>query len=414
MSKKVLIIGNVWPEPTSSAAGVRMLQLITLLKENGYKILFASPAVKNLQRYNLTDIDIQEDVVEVNSSNFDTYIKKVAPSIVIFDRFMMEEQFGWRAQKHCPEALRILNTEDLHCLRKTRELHILKSETPFSKESLLEQDITKREIASIYRSDISLIISDYEIDLLQNLFAIKPEQLLYIPFLFRPLQKEQIQNWKTFRERQHFVTIGNFKHAPNWDSYIYLKKEIWPIIRAKLPQAELHIYGSYPPPKAMQLTNKKDGFIVKGWAEDANTIMSNGKVCLAPLRFGAGIKGKLAEAMLNGTPSITTTIGAEGMLDDDLDWNGFIQDDPKKFAAAAIKLYSNEILWKQCQQNGISIINSRFNQIKFEEKLITTIEKLLSALSIHRKKNFIGNMLNFHTLRSTEYMSRWIEEKNKN
>ena len=162
----------------------------------------------------------------------------------------------------------------------------------------------------------------------------------------------------------------------------------------------------------MQLTNKKDGFIVKGWAEDANTIMSNGKICLAPLRFGAGIKGKLAEAMLNGTPSITTSIGAEGMLDEDLDWNGFILNDPKEFAKATVRLYSNEILWKQCQQNGIAIINSRFNQIKFEEKLITTIEKILSTLSIHRKKNFIGNMLNFHTLRSTEYMSRWIEEKN--
>ena len=401
MLKKVLIIGTVWPEPTSSAAGVRMLQLISLLKGNGFNILFASPAVKNQQRYNLTDINIQEDVVEVNNSNFDTYIKKVAPSIVIFDRFMIEEQFGWRVQKHCPEALRILNTEDLHCLRKTREQHILNSNTIFSKESLLEQDITKREIASIYRSDVSLIISDYEMELLQNFFAIKPEQLLYMPFLFSPLQREQIQNWKTFKDRQHFVTIGNFKHAPNWDSYIYLKKEIWPIIRAELPQAEIHIYGSYPPPKAMQLTNKTDGFIVKGWAEDANTIMSNAKVCLAPLRYGAGIKGKLAEAMLNGTPSITTTIGSEGMLDEDLDWNGFIQDDPKEFAAAAIKLYSNEILWKQCQQNGIAIINSRFNQIKFEEKLITTMEKLLLIYKFTREE-FVQQILDryFITVKS--------------
>lgn len=413
MSKKILIIGTVWPEPSSSAAGMRMLQLISLLQKDKYTIIFACPAIKSPHRHNLEELNVQEDSIELNNSSFDLYIKKLNPSIVIFDRFMMEEQFGWRVQKNCPDALRILNTEDLNCLRKTREEFCLRSETPFSLENLLNQDITKREIASIYRSDLSLVISDFEMNLLRSLFNINSNQIFYLPFLFNTLTDTQIKNWKRFSEREHFVTIGNFKHIPNWDSYIHLKKDIWPIIKSELPQAELHVYGSYPPPKALQLTNKKDGFIVKGWAEDANMIMSNAKVCLAPLRFGAGIKGKLAEAMLNGTPSITTSIGSEGMVDEDLDWNGFIQDNPQEFAKAAVQLYKNEILWNQCQQNGIAIINSRFSQIKFEEKLITTIEKLLSTLSAHRNKNFIGSMLNFHTLRSTEYMSRWIEEKNK-
>lgn len=141
--------------------------------------------------------------------------------------------------------------------------------------------------------------------------------------------------------------------------------------------------------------------------------MSQARVCLAPLQFGAGIKGKLAEAMLCGTPSVTTFIGAEGMLDEEADWNGFVIDDPSKFAKAAIRLYNNESLWQQSQQNGIEITNTRFQKKKFCTPFLNQVSKLQKNLNKHRTKNFIGSILQHHTLRSTEFMSRWIEEKNK-
>ena len=128
-------------------------------------------------------------------------------------------------------------------------------------KSDLFSDLAKREIAAILRCDISLIISSYEMQLLVDTFNIDKNLLHHLPFMvnFDKCQKET----KSFEQREHFMTIGNFRHAPNWDVVLYLQK-IWPLIRKELPKAELHIYGSYPPPKATSLNNPKTGFLIKG------------------------------------------------------------------------------------------------------------------------------------------------------
>ena len=408
----VFIIGTVWPEPNSSAAGSRMMQLIELLLAQDWKITFASAAAESSQMADLEQIGITKATIELNNSNFDSYIKELNPDVVIFDRFMTEEQFGWRVAKHCPNALRILNTEDLHSLRKSRQ-ECFEKNNPFEIKHLLENDITKREIASIYRSDLSLIISDFEMKVLQDNFDITKDLLFYLPFLLSPITSETHKNWPKYEDRKHFITIGNFRHEPNWNSILYLKEAIWPLIRKELPTTELHIYGAYSPPKAAQLHNPNEGFYIKGWIKNAEDAIKKARVCLAPLRYGAGIKGKLAQAMQCGTPSVTTSIGAEGMLSDDADWSGFVYNDPIKFAKAAVTLYNDQNIWQQSQQNGIEIINTKFQKKKFTPTLIEKIKFLQSNLKKHRTKNFIGNMLQFHTMRSTEFMSRWIEEKNK-
>ncbi|GAA4112064.1 glycosyltransferase family 4 protein [Aquimarina addita] len=408
----ILIIGNVWPEPNSSAAGSRMLQLIQFFRSQKWRITFACAAVDSNHMYDIESLGVSRITIQLNHPSFDEFIKQLQPDIVMFDRFMTEEQFGWRVTNHCPQALKILNTEDLHSLRKTRQ-EIVKSGKEFQIQDLLQSDIAKREIASIYRSDISLMISDFEIRLLNKHIKIDNEQLFYLPFLFDPITSKTTENWPDYNLRNHFITIGNFRHEPNWDSVLYLKTTIWPLIRKQLPDVELHIYGAYPPPKATQLHNPKQGFHIKGWAKDATKVMKEARICLAPLRFGAGIKGKLAEAMCNGTPSITTTIGIEGMCSKESDWNGFVTDDPKKFAENALKLYKNQSIWQQAQQKGIEIINTRFQKEKFNQDLIDCICIIKENLQEHRSKNFIGAMLQHHTLKSTEYMSRWIEEKNK-
>ncbi|WP_109438993.1 glycosyltransferase family 4 protein [Aquimarina sp. AU119] len=408
----ILIIGFVWPEPNSSAAGSRMLQLIALFTSQNWKVTFACPAAETNHTANFNHPNISKVTIEINNPSFDHFIKKTQPTIVVFDRFMIEEQFGWRVAQHCPNALRILNTEDLHSLRKTRQ-ECFKNKRKFEIEDLLNNDYTKREIASIYRCDLSLIISDYEVKLLKENFKIDQKLLHYLPFLLDPITIETKNNWPDYKNRKHFITIGNFRHEPNWNSILFLKETIWPLIKEELPEAELHIYGSYPPPKATQLHNPKDRFHIKGWAKNSTEVLQNARVCLAPLRFGAGIKGKLTESMLCGTPSITTSIGAEGMLNEESDWNGFITNDPKKFAQAAIKLYSTPNLWAQSQQNGIEIINTRFQKNMFSQNILNEIKNIQNNLKEHRTQNFIGTMLHYHTLRSTEFMSRWIEEKNK-
>tara|TARA_B100000809_G_scaffold266787_1_gene331581 strand:- start:21243 stop:22475 length:1233 start_codon:yes stop_codon:yes gene_type:complete len=410
MQKQLLIIGSVWPEPNSSAAGSRMLQLIAVFLNEDYNIIFASSTQDSEYRYPIEDLGIKIQSIALNDESFDVYIRELQPEVILFDRFMTEEQFGWRVEKNSPNSLRIVDTEDLHCLRKARQQAFKENRSFVQKD--LNSDIAKREIASIFRSDVSLMISTVEMELLQSYFKI-PEQLLcYVPFLLEEVTEENKEKLPRFEERAHFVTIGSFRHEPNWDSVLYLKKEIWPVLRKKLPNAEMQVYGSYPPEKAMQLNKPSENFFIKGWAKDAGEVIRNAKVLLAPLRFGAGLKGKFIDAMLNGTPSVTTPIGAEAMHED-IDWSGGIESETNAIVAAAEKLYTDALFWELSQKNGFEIIKRCYSKSKFSEKLITHLSSIQSDLDAYRASNFIGSMLLFHTMRSTEFMSRWIEEKNK-
>ncbi|WP_104734076.1 glycosyltransferase [Hanstruepera ponticola] len=407
---KLLIIGFVWPEPKSSAAGSRMMQLIETFQSLDYQITFASPCEKRKQAFDLEAIGISQKSIEVNSSSFDDFIKHLKPDVVLFDRFMMEEQFGWRVAENCPDAFRILDTEDLHGLRKGRQ-QAFKDQKTFDKSYLLN-DTFKRELASIFRTDLSLIISEFEMDLLINDLHVDKSLLAYLPFMEDRLEDEFIVQLPNFELRQHFITIGNFLHAPNSQSVLYLKETIWPLIRKQLPQAELHIYGAYVSQKINQLHNDKQGFIIKGFVEDVNTVMQQTRVCLAPLQFGAGLKGKLIDAMKSGTPCVMSTIAAEGMFGD-LESNGYMEDNPVDFANKAAQLYTDENQWKINQQNGFRVLNTRFNKEINQKELIARLQQLKEYLEKHRLNNTLGQMLQHQTLQSTKYMSKWIEEKNK-
>lgn len=409
--KKLLIIGFVWPEPNSSAAGGRMMQLISLFKEEGYDITFASPAMDSVYMVDLEALDVEKKSISLNSSSFDVFIKELNPSVVLFDRFMIEEQFGWRVAENCPDALRILDTEDLHCLRLARQ-KAFKEGREFYLTDLFSEDVAKREIASILRCDLSLVISEFEMELLESVFKIDKALVYYLPFLLEPIQISSMEVTPSFEERENFVFIGNFLHEPNWNAVQYLKETIWPLIKERFPEGILHVYGAYPSQKILQLHNIKEGFHIMGRAADAQEVVKRARVVLAPIRFGAGLKGKLVEAMICGTPSMTTNIGAEAMFGD-LPWNGFIDDNPKGFADSAIELYQNEKNWLASQLNGVAIINQRFSKGLFSCDFKGTISGLLANIKQHRLNNFVGAMLQHHTVTSTKYMSRWIEEKNR-
>lgn len=406
-TKKLLIIGFVWPEPTSSAAGTRMIQLVDLFLAKDYQITFASAASKSDFSYDFSSTTVAEQDIKLNNESFNTFLKELNPDLVLFDRFMVEEQYGWRVQQECPNALRLLDTEDLHCLRSARQ------QSDKKKQAIdLFSDTAKREIASILRCDLSLIISEVEMQLLKTQFKVDPSLIYYLPFLEKEITPEAIENWVPFEDRADFVFIGNFLHEPNWNTVQVLKTKIWPSLRKKLPNASLNIYGAYPSQKVLQLNNKAEKFLIKGRALDAKETISKHRILLAPIQFGAGVKGKFIDAMQVGTPSVTTSVGAEAMKGD-LDWNGIIEDDPDLLIEEAVKLYENKNAWQIAQQNGVKIINQRYSAKYFAHQFINEVENLLSNLISHRQNNFFGQILNHHTAQSTKYMSLWIEEKNK-
>lgn len=419
----LLVIGYVWPEPRSSAAGGHMMQLLDCFVQRGWQITFASPAGDGEHPADLAALGIREQRIELNSESFDTFVRELNPAVVLFDRFMMEEQFGWRVEQHCPQALRVLETSDLQSLRDARQ-QLLKAHLAAGQgddcaalfaldqhqlfEHMASSDTAQRELAAIYRSDLSLMISDAEITLLCEQFKLPAELLLLCPLLLDSTPRPT----RPFAERTPFISIGNFRHAPNWDAVLWLKQSIWPRIRQQLPQAQLHIYGAYTPPKAMALHNPAQGFHIMNWAPDALEVMEGARVCLAPLRFGAGIKGKLVDGMRCGTPSVTTPIGAEGMHGE-LPWPGAIVENAQAFADAAVQLYRDEQQWQQAQDDGWKLLAARYEFTRIAPLLMDRIEQCQANLEQHRLANFTGAMLRHHQHKSTKYMAQWIEAKNR-
>lgn len=410
MQKNLVIIGTVWPEPLSTAAGNRMLQLIDVFHQMDFAIHFLSAANKGPFSYHLEQLCIKTHEIILNDASFDELIVTLNPEIVLFDRFTMEEQYGWRVLENCPDALRILDTEDLHFLRKARE-NVFKKNEILKPEDLVNA-IFKRELAAIYRCDLSLIISKFEMNLLTENFKVASAILYYLPFLLTPINEATYEKLAKFQERTHFVSIGNFLHEPNWQTVLQLKK-CWKSIKKALPEAELHVYGAYVTEKANQLHHEKEGFLIKGRAESVGKVFDKARILLAPIPYGAGLKGKLLESMQMGLPNITTEMGAEAMHFD-LEWNGFISKNETEFVEKAIELYQNEALWNKKQQNGIDLVNQQFDKALYISDFINKINYLLENRNMHRTDNFLGQILTNQTLLSTKYMSKWIELKNGN
>lgn len=401
---RILVVGKIWPEPSSSAAGKRTLDIIESLLATGWETHFACAAQKSEYSFNLENTySIPTHSITLNDSSFDQWVKELAPHIVIFDRYMTEEQFGWRVEQNLPDSIRVVDTSDLHCLREARHQK-LKTGQPLN----LYNAIAHREIASILRSDLSLVISEFELDLLQSSFPIPDAICAYWPFMIG----KPIESTPNFETRSDFVMIGSFLHEPNWDAVQYCQREIWPEIRASIPRAKIHVYGSYAPLKALKLNSPKNGFLVKGRADDAIQTLAAHRVNLAPLRFGAGLKGKLFDAMQTGTPTVASTIAIEGICGN-YDWGSFIEDNPKLFAKAAIELYQSKEKWTKAQESGYTIAKERFARELWIAKLPQLLQNVYNNRENNRATNFIGQMLRHHAHRSTEYMSRWIEAKNR-
>ncbi|WP_166332876.1 glycosyltransferase [Sphingobacterium chungjuense] len=405
---KLFVIGQVWPEPTSSAAGWRMLQLLGLFLKQYDEVHFASAAALSPHSHPLEEMGIACHSVLLNDSSFDALLRELNPDVVLFDRFMIEEQYGWRVAENCPQAVRILDTEDLHFLRLARQ-EAYRQQISWSDE-LLYSPTAMRELAAIYRCDLSLIISRSEYELLVDQFRVHESLLYYLPFFAEKKSEADSALLPTFEERKHLIFIGNFLHEPNWKTVEVLKKTYWPKIRQTLPEAELHIYGAYASQKVEQLHRPPEGFLIKGRAENARLTMQSYRLLLAPIPFGAGQKGKFVDAMITGTPSITSKVGAEGMNPEI--WPGAVTDSSENFVSETMKLYTNEGYWLEKQALIPMALSNVMADNETQMLFVQRIGNLSENIALHRNQNIIGRILAQEQYAAKKYMSRWIEAKN--
>jgi len=423
MAPIAFIIGTVWPEPRSSAAGQHLLSLLSELKALGYVLHFASTAQRSDNSEGLEELECIVHEITLNDSSFDKLIAKLQPEIAVFDRFMIEEQFSWRIKEAAPNACLILDTEDFHSLRHIRHQIVKKhpeqaidianlltlNSEPGLLQGCLNSDIAMREIASMWRCDINLIISRAERELLQTYYGLPESILHYCPFLIS--NTDTVENPTIeLNERRDFVFIGNYRHAPNWDAVQLLAQHIWPLIHAQLPQAKCYIYGAYTPEKAQQFHQPKQGIFISGWAKDAQATMQAAKVHLAPLRFGAGLKGKIFDSLRVGTPCVASSIAWEGIASKTT--NALLTPkDYQNFAKLAVALYTDEKQWHAEQARGYQILKREFTYTEHSLALKEKIKMVTENLETHRAPLFTRKMFEQTQYRATQFMSQWIEAK---
>lgn len=407
---KTLIIGKVWPEPNSSAAGKRMKQLIEQFSSLG-EVHFACANQLTGNEIDFEELGVKTHKITLNDDSVDVLFASLSPVIVVFDRFLTEEQYAWRIMEQCPKALRILDSEDLHFLRRTRHQFVKKTAKVANQFDQLDfqNSDTMRELAAIYRCDLTLIISPFELELLTNEMKVPSELLYYLP-LFTELNSNPPPS---FEQTSDFLFIGNYLHEPNADAInVLLQQNVWSEISKQVPNAKLIVAGAYPSQQLMQNNNLKKKIDFVGHVPHINEAYQSVRVSLVPLRFGAGIKGKILESMEMGVPFITTSIGVEGMFFDE-SWSNCVSDDWSDFVKKAVSFHQNEQQWTNFQKKGYQHLKQYFDKSKLEQPFLEMIQMVMKSLPEIRKKRYFSQVLQHQTLMSTKYLSKWIMEKNK-
>ncbi len=388
-------MAQIWPEQRSSAGGVRTRSLVKACLENDWRVTFFAYSKENSFSDELRSLGVKIIQIPLEETALQALLLAEQPNITIFDRFMTEEQFGWRIRELFPKCLRIIDTIDLHFLRQQREKGAFDETLP-------------RELASLYRSDLNLLISTFEMEYIQTEFEFPKELLAYVPFFY-----EKAECGLSYSERSHFMFIGNYRHPPNFEAAQYLAKEIWPGIKSQVPFAELHLYGAYPRKEIVDLQNSSMRIFFRGATPDQYETLKKYRVNLAPILFGAGLKGKITDAWSVGTPCVSTPVGAEGLLPNPSLWGGLIADRGPDFVQAAIRLYEDEVLWQSSSGRGIAILHELFSRERESPRFIQLLEEKWQEKQRRTKENTIATLLWHHAHQSTKYFSRWILEKNK-
>lgn len=397
MSYKVLFIGQVWPEPRSSAAGMRILQLIRAFQYREFEVHFATAADPTPRSSNLEEAGITTHKIVLNSSTFQEFITLLAPQIVVYDRYYTEEQFSWRVKEVSRQIVHVLDTEDLHFLRASRDGAMNEKQI---------SDIRNRELASIYRSDLTLIISSFEMEVLVNSLTIPSSLLSYLPFWLenRPPKVNRFENTKDF------YFIGNLSHKPNTDAVLALAK-LWPEIKSQLRDAELFIYGNYVPQKLVKFHAPQHGFHLAGSFDQPLEQLCEHRLLLAPISFGAGLKGKIFEAMQFGIPFLTTTCGLEGF--EISEKSAVLADLQTDFVEKAIALYSDAELWSKISSDLQFDFEKQFVTTEYVDAFFNQLQVIVDDPDLHRRRNPVGEILQQQAFSASKYLSKYIELKNK-
>jgi O-antigen biosynthesis protein len=370
--ERILVIDHYVPTYDRDSGSLRMFNILNILSELSHKVTFIGD---NLLRTEPYTQELQQKGIEVI---YEPHILSVKNYIKVFGRYFtvvmlsrphIAIKYINSVKRRCPTSRIIYDTVDLAFLRETRRGMIENS-----KEALKEAENFKRtEMYLVKNSDITLVVS-----LEEKAVLLKEDSFLNIEIVsnIHRITKPHTP----FSDRKDILFVGGFDHPPNTDAVVFFINEIFPLIKLRLPNLQVYIVGNNPTKQMEEL--KSENVIVAGYVPDLAPYFEKCRVFVAPLRYGAGVKGKINQSMSYGLPVVTTSIGAEGIgLIDGVD--ALIADKPENFAEKVAMIHENEELWNELSINSIENVRTHFSPEVAKEKLKTVMDVFANKERYH-------------------------------
>eukprot|EP00931_Biecheleriopsis_adriatica_P048034 TRINITY_DN27739_c0_g2_i1.p1 TRINITY_DN27739_c0_g2~~TRINITY_DN27739_c0_g2_i1.p1 ORF type:complete len:774 (+),score=163.82 TRINITY_DN27739_c0_g2_i1:22-2322(+) len=418
-----LVISTNWPDPDVSAAGRVTAGRLQLLRSfctgpgGGSQVSFASPARPGNSQGKLSaahNISCFRLKLNDEASLQETLTAAGNPELVLLDGFNAEERFGHYVRAALPDAMRVLDMQDFHALRLGRERLIAEGASARDiaayRPAATDEDLL-RELAAIHRCDATLAISEDERKLLVEMYGIPSHKVFAAPFGFHVAADSEAIG---FKERRGAMFIGNWRHRPNRDCARWLIRHVWPLVRQQIPDLDLSVYGANQTPEDAALNDDATGAYVRGYCRSVEATMRKHRLLVAPLRYGAGVKGKVLEAMQHGLVTVTTPVGVEGIAAP-ADFPGHVitngGEDAAAFADAIVRAYRDEEGWLDMQARAKELLVANFDEAANARKLQAFLATRWQHLREDRLRDFVGQMTWHSSLRSTELMAKYISTR---
>jgi glycosyltransferase involved in cell wall biosynthesis len=348
---RALVIDVVTPLPDQDSGSVDTFSHLRVLQSLGFRVTFAPNSLAHHGRYTET---LQRMGIECLYGPFVACIREFLQQeghrfdLVIVKRIECAALHIDDLRRYCTGAKIVFDTVDLHYMRELRraavegsgELHRLAMQTK------------QRELSVIRKSHATIVISEVERTELAK--EVPQANLHVIPFI-----RDVVGTSVPFAHRRDIMFVGGYLHVPNVDAVVYFCTDVWPLVHAQIPDARFRLIGSNMPPEVKAL-NAIPGVCPEGFVQDLGAVFDAVRLSVAPLRFGAGIKGKVASSLSYGVPCVMSPLAAEGMgIESGM--CGVVAESPDEWADAIVRVYENEALWNRLSRGGMQLLRDRFS-----------------------------------------------------
>lgn len=348
--KWILVVDAVTPMPDQDSGSLRMVNLLRILVQEGCAVSFFCEGRHYHDGYAQA---LQQLGVEIlyhpYLSSEPAWLKTHGARFdaVMLSRHYVASPLLSLVREHCRRARVIFDTVDLHFLREQRQAELSQDRAL----SVAAEKTKSQELAIMQASDLTLVVSPIEKQLLAQLLPQVPVDILSNIHEIPGCAQD-------FDQRADLLFVGGFQHPPNVDAVMWFVHEVFDQVRAVLPDIRLHLVGSNTPPEIAALAS--EAILVHGFVKDIDPMLSRARLSIAPLRYGAGVKGKVNMAMAHGLPVIATPCAVEGMYcQPELDV--LVGESPGEYAEALLRCYQQPELWRRISAGGLANVRAHFS-----------------------------------------------------